>query len=65
MDIPSILLNIDTIFRPGLSRSSSGINYKSLETVKNDKKNIVTSCHYSDFDRMCASIGFQKSVVIY
>ena len=38
MDIPSILLNIDTIFRPGLSRSSSGINYKSLETVKNDKK---------------------------
>ena len=26
----------DTIFRPGLSRSSSGINCKSLEMVKND-----------------------------
>ena len=54
----------DKIFRPGLCRSLSDINYKSLETAINDK-NIVTSCHYSDFDRICASIGFQKLVVTY
>ena len=28
-------------------------------------KDIVTSCHYNDFDRMCASIGFQKLVDTY
>ena len=29
------------IFRHGLSRSSSGKSYKSLELVKNDKKNLL------------------------
>ena len=54
MDI-HLYFYIDTIFRPGLSRSSSGINYKSLKMMAN----IVTSRHYSDFNRICASIGFQ------
>ena len=58
-----IYFYIDTIFRPVLSRSSSSINYKSLETVKN-YKHIVISCHYNDFDR-CASIGFQKLIFTY
>ena len=47
MDI-YIYFYIDTIFRPGLSRSSSGINYKSLKQLKM-MKNIATSfLRYAD-----------------